>query len=109
MRFVGWAAAALLLWSAEPAMGHEGGIDVRGVVVTADAEHVTVRGANGKEVRFALTPETRILVGNRAARPADLKSGVRAVVHGRKVGEHLQAVSIRASPLPSSGPALPRG
>jgi len=104
MRTVQRLVVAFLLWSAAPALGHEGGVDLRGVVVSADEGHVTVRGADGKEQRFVLTPKTRVLVEGRAATPVDLALGQRAVVHARKMGGRLEAESVRAS-MPKGLPA----
>ena len=97
MRTTAWMAAALALCGAAPAYGHEGGVDAKGVVVAADSAQVSVRGLDGKEQHFALTPKTRILVEGRAANSADLAPGQRAVVHARKIGGRLEAESVRAS------------
>ena len=108
MRSIGWIATIVALVGAGPALGHEGGIDVRGVVVAADAAQVTVRGADGKETRFAVARDTRVFVERHGAKPAELKPGVRAVIHGRERDGRLEAASIHASAPAGSVPAAPR-
>jgi len=105
MKTIPWVATAVVVLFARPALGHEGGFDARGVVATADTSSVAVRGADGKEQRFEVTLDTRIVVAGRAARPSDLAPGMRAVVHGRKSGAKLEAVAVRASaPKGASSP-----
>ncbi|MBI5068086.1 MAG: hypothetical protein HZB56_07585 [Deltaproteobacteria bacterium] len=95
------SAVALLLGSAI-AVAHEGGADFRGVVMSAEGGQLTVRGVQGKEHRAALTHATRIFVAGQAARAADLKPGLRVVVHARKVGGQVEAVTVQAAaPAPA--------
>lgn len=91
-----WMTVALLSLTV-PAAAHEGGVDARGVVVTASADRISVRVSDGKELVFALTPQTRVVVGSKSAKVADLVPGQRTVVHGRRAGDRLEAVSIRAA------------
>ena len=93
--------AVLLL--ATPASAHEGGVDMRGEVLSADTQRVTVRSGDGKEQRYALTPQTRITLGGIAAKPADVTPGLRAVVHGRKVDGVITATSIQLALPDTSG------
>jgi len=97
-------AAALLLCSAIPALGHEGGIDARGAVVAVAGGHIAVRGADGKEQHFAVTAETRVVVDGAGAKITDVKPGMRAVVHARKSGDRLEAGAIRATAPESPRP-----
>lgn len=97
MKATAWMALVLVLCGSTVAHAHEGGVDARGVLISADAGQVSVRGADGKELRFVLTPRTRIVVGGRAAKPADLVPGQRAVIHARKAGDQLEAASVRVS------------
>lgn len=96
--------AAILLWAAAPAPAHEGGVDARGVVVATGSGHIAIRGADGKELRYAVTAETRVVVGGSGAGLSDVKEGMRAVVHGRRKGDRLEASSIRASAPESPRP-----
>ena len=89
-----WMAVALLSL-AVPTAAHEGGVDARGVVVTASADRISV--GDRKELVFALTPQTRIVVGGKTVKVTDLVPGQRAVVHGRRAGDRLEAFSIRAA------------
>ena len=100
--------AIMFLWAGQ-ATAHEGGVDMRGVVVTAGADHIALRTAEGKEQHFAVTQRTRVTIGSAAAKIADVRPGVRAVVHARKDGERLEAVSVRAAPAKAPQPAPPRG
>lgn len=88
---------AVMLWVAV-ANAHEGGVDARGVVAAASGDHVALRTADGVEQHFAVTARTRVLIGSAAGKIADLKPGMRAVVHGRKDGDRLEAVLVRAAP-----------
>ena len=103
MRLAALAAVALVLGS-PTALAHEGGADFRGVVSSIEGAQLAVRGADGNEHRAALTPATRIFVSGKAAKAADLKPGLRVVVHGRKVGGQVEAVTVQAAPAePGSG------
>jgi hypothetical protein len=85
--------AVLLI--ATPAPAHEGGVDMRGEVLTADAKQVTVRSGDGHEQHFALTSQTRITLEGIVAKPTALSPGLPAVVHGKKVGGVTTATSIQ--------------
>jgi hypothetical protein len=101
-------AAALAV---APAWPHEGGIDMRGEVVSADAKQVTVRSGDGHEQRYALTPQTRITVGGIVGTAADLTPGLRAVVHSKKVVDVVTAASVQLGspkePVGSKRPSAP--
>jgi hypothetical protein len=98
MRIAVLGFATFLLFGGLPALAHEGGADFRGVISTAEGDQLVVRGADGKEHRAALTPVTRIFVSGQAAKAADLKPGLRVVVHGRKAGGQVEAVTVQAAP-----------
>jgi hypothetical protein len=66
-----------------------------GVVESVSAEQIVVRAADGHSVPFAITPETRFLRGDAPARREDVRVGERAVVHGKSVGERVEAVRVR--------------
>lgn len=103
----GFLLAVLLM--ATPASAHEGGVDVRGEVLSADTQRVTVRGGDGHERRYVLTPKTRITLGGIAAKPADVTPGLRAVVHGRKVDGVITATSVQlARPAEPGTPKRPQ-
>lgn len=97
MRLMQGLAAALMLWGAAPGAAHEGGVDARGVVVAADGDHIAIRGTDGRDQHFAVTGQTRVMVGGAGAKVSDVRPGMRAVVHARKNGDRLEASSIRAS------------
>lgn len=102
---------AVLLFGGFPALAHEGGADFRGIISTAEGDQLAVRGADGKEHRAALTPATRIFLSGQAAKAADLKPGLRVVVHARKSGDRVEAVTVQAAPAklgPPSGPGKTR-
>lgn len=98
MRLAAIVSAFALLLGSSTALAHEGGADFRGLVSSTEGGQLTVRGADGKEHRAALTPATRIFVAGQAAKAADLKPGLRVVVHARKAGGQVEAVTVQAAP-----------
>ncbi len=98
MRLAALVSAVALLLGSSTALAHEGGADFRGVVSSVETGQLTVRAADGKEHRAALTPATRIFVAGQAAKAADLKPGLRVVVHARMAGGQVEAVTVQAAP-----------
>lgn len=90
--------AALTSLVAAPAVAHEHGDRAMGVVASATAERIVIKTADGHPVTFSVTPETRFLRGESPARPEDVRAGERAVVHGKRVGEALEAVLVKLGP-----------
>jgi hypothetical protein len=85
-----------------PASAHEkGGDRAMGVIERVTAGELVVKASDGHLVVFAVTAETRFFEGERSARPEDVRVGRRAVVHGRKAGERLEAVRVRLGVAPS--------
>jgi Domain of unknown function (DUF5666) len=76
---------------------HEGGHDVRGVVVSIVGEELTVKSKHGSE-KFALTPETEFVKNGAPATAQDLKASDRVVVHGMKKGGRMEAVKVQFAP-----------
>jgi hypothetical protein len=76
---------------------HEGGHDVRGVVVTASREELTVKTSHGSE-KFVLTPQTEFVKDGAPAAAEDLKASDRVVVHGKKKGSRMEAVKVEFAP-----------
>jgi hypothetical protein len=95
-----FAAIATLL--AASALAHEKGGRAMGLVESVTPERIVVQTADGHPVAFSLTGETRFVIGNTPARLEDVRVGRRVVVHGKRVGEALQAseVKLGANPLP---------
>ena len=60
---------------------HGGGAHVMGIVTTVDASHVEVKTEEGKIVTAHLTGETKYMKGTTPANAADLKAGLRVVLH----------------------------
>lgn len=81
--------------AAPPALGHEKADRALGVVEKVDAQQIVLKGRDGHPVTFAVTPDTRFLRGGKPAKPGDVKVGERAVVHGRKAGERVEAVEVK--------------
>lgn len=82
--------------SATPALAHEkGGDRAMGVVESVSATQIVIKTSDGHPVAFAVTKETRISRANEPVLIADVKPGQRAVVHGKRVGEQLQAVEVK--------------
>lgn len=89
------ASLLIAILAAAPARAHEGGTDIRGEVVSVDTQHVTVRSGDGHELRYSLTPRTRITVGGIVGKREDVTPGLRAVVHGTRVNGVVTATSIQ--------------
>ena len=106
MRLVRSLALAAIL-AAPPALGHEGGVDARGTIREIGPEKVVLRTAQGQDRTFTLAPDTRFRRGTASVRREEVRAGERAVVHGRRVGEKLQATEVRLAP--ARAPAGPRG
>jgi hypothetical protein len=81
--------------AAAPALGHERADRALGVVEKVDAQQIVLKGRDGHPVTFALTPDTRFLRGGKPAKAGDVKVGERAVVHGRKAGERVEALEVK--------------
>jgi len=78
-----------------PARAHEKGDRAMGVVESVTAEKIVVKAADGHSVAFTVTPETRFFRDDKPARPEDVRVGQRAVVHGRRAGERVEAVRVK--------------
>ena len=86
---------ALVSWLVPFAAGaHEGGHDVRGVVVSVSGEEFTVKTSHGSE-KFVLTPETEFVRNGAPATAADLKTADRVVVHSKKKAGRMEAVKVQ--------------
>lgn len=80
---------------ATPAAGHEKGGRALGVVESVSAERIVVETADGHPVAFTITKDTRFFRGDEPVRLEDVKTGQRVVVHGKRLGEELQAVQVK--------------
>ena len=92
MRFMALVGALAV---AAPAAGHEKGNRAMGVVESASAEKIVIQTADGHPVAFTVTKDTQFFRGDVPARPEDVKPGQRAVVHGKRTGERLEAVRVK--------------
>ena len=99
LRKAGILLAALTSLIAAPAVAHEPGDRAMGVVASVTAERIVFKTADGHPVTFSVTRETRFLRGESPARPEDVQAGERAAVHGKRVGEALQAVLVKLGPV----------
>jgi len=90
---------AFAAWAIPLASGaHEGGHDVRGVVVSVSGADLTVKTSHGSE-KFVLTPETQFVKNGAPATAEDLQTSGRVVVHGKKKSGRMEAVKVEfASP-----------
>jgi len=75
------------------AAAHEGGHEVRGVVVSVSGEDLTVKTSHGSE-KFVLTPETQFVKNGAPATAEDLKTSGRVVVHAKKKSGRMEAVKV---------------
>jgi hypothetical protein len=89
--FLAFACASWFLPAAAGA--HEGGHDVRGVVVSVSREDLMVKTSHGSE-KFVLTAETEFVKDGAPATAADLKAFDRVVVHAKKKGGRMEAMKV---------------
>lgn len=87
--------ALVAAMAAAPALGHEKADRALGVVEKVDAQQIVLKGRDGHPVTFAVTPDTRFLRGGKPAKPDDVRVGERAVIHGKKAGERVEAVEVK--------------
>jgi hypothetical protein len=96
-----WSKLGLLLASlaaAGPAVAHETGDRAMGIVASLTAARIVIRASDGHAVEFAITPETTFVRGDRPARREEVRIGERAVVHGKRRGDSLDAVRVKLAP-----------
>ena len=67
---------------------HGGNPHVMGTVTSIDEKTIEVKTEEGKTVSAHLTKETKYTKGDKAATRADVKVGMRAVLHLEGKGEH---------------------
>ena len=75
------AAALIALLAAPVAVLAHGKGHVKGTVNTVDASSVDVKTADGKSQKVTLTDKTKYMKGDAAAAAADVKPGMRIVIH----------------------------
>jgi hypothetical protein len=92
--------AAFAALAARPAVAHEHGDRAMGVVASITTDRIVIKTADGHPVTFIVTSETRFFRGESPAHPQDVRPGERAVVHGKRAGEALQATQVRLGPAP---------
>jgi hypothetical protein len=92
--------AAFVALAAHPAVAHEQGDREMGVVASVTADQIVIKTADGHPVTFTITSETTFYRGESQARLQDVRTGERAAVHGKRVGEALQAVRVKLGPAP---------
>jgi hypothetical protein len=90
------AAVAALV--AGPALAHEKGDRAMGVVESVTAGRIVITASDGHAVEFRVSPDTRFFVGEKAVGAQDVRTGQRAVVHGKRIGETLTAVRVKLAP-----------
>lgn len=79
------------------ALAHESGLHGRGTIKEITPHHVVLAAKDGEQT-YALGPDTKLVRGERAVRPDEVRVGERAVVHARRDGEKLHATEIRLAP-----------
>ena len=77
------------LASATLSYAHGGKPDVMGTVIAVDEHQIEVKTPDGKTVSAHLTKETKYFKGDAPVTRADVKVGMRAVLHLEGKGEHL--------------------
>ncbi|HEX9309134.1 MAG TPA: hypothetical protein VF894_16690 [Anaeromyxobacter sp.] len=85
--------------------------EILGTVVRADDRQVVVRprGARAGDLALRVAPRTTVMVGGRAARPAELRPGADVRAAYRTIeGGRATAISIEAAPAPAAAPQAPQ-
>lgn len=90
--------AVVAALAAAPALAHESAERAMGVVESVTPDRIVIKAEDGHAVPFAVTAETRFFRGDKPARPEDVQVGQRAVVHGKKAGDGVQAVRVKLAP-----------
>ena len=88
-------ALVAALFAAPPSSAHEQGDRAMGVVESVTADRIVIKAADGHSVAFTITPETRFFQGQKSARLEDVQVGQRAVVHGKRDGETIEAERVK--------------
>jgi hypothetical protein len=81
--------------AAAPAAAHERADRAMGVVESVTPERIVVKAKDGHALSFTITPETRFLRGKKPSGAEDVRVGERAVVHGKKAGQGVEAVEVK--------------
>ena len=79
---------------AMPAIAHEGGHDVRGVVTSVSAQGLTVKTKKGSE-HFVVTPQTEFVKDGSPSSARDLHESARVVVHAKKMDGRMEAIKVQ--------------
>jgi len=87
-------ALASLWLLATPALAHEAGERARGTVESITADRIVLEAADGHELAYAITPETRFLRGDARIERAEVRVGERAVVQGKKGKDGMEATRV---------------
>ena len=102
--FVGFFALTLVADSAAAHPGHEH--KVLGTVTMAAADHVMVKGQDGKDVTVHINADTKVSRDKKAVKAADIKAGTRVVITAvtvkEKDVEKMVAKTIELGPAPAT-------
>jgi ABC-type uncharacterized transport system substrate-binding protein len=90
------AVALFALVAPRGAVAHEGhDHKVMGVVTMAAADHVMVKGTDGKDVTIQVTKDTKVTRDKLAMKAQDIKPGTRVVVTARMEKDVMKARTIQ--------------
>ena len=90
-----------LALATSPVFAHEGGTHLKGTVLSAAADQLTVKSADGHETTLTVTEKTRFMRGSAPASLAEVKKGERVVIHARKAGSGLEAAEVHLGAHPA--------
>ena len=93
-------AVPVLATAAHPGHDHK----VMGVILSFDDGQVKLKTTDGKELTFAVTPETKFLREKEPGDAADLKAGMRIVANVGNGEEPLKAKEIEYAAPATGGP-----
>jgi hypothetical protein len=95
--------AVLAALAVVPVSAHEkGGDRAMGVVASVAPERIVVRTSDGHDVAFTVTPDTRFVRQGKGTPAEDVHVGERAVVHGKRVRESLEALEVKLGTVPAT-------
>jgi hypothetical protein len=80
------------------ALAHEGGSHAKGTVHEITPDRIVVTSQQGKDLAFALAPDTTFERGKARARRGDVKIGERVVVHAKHAGDREIATVVKLAP-----------
>lgn len=100
MRWTMALAALVAALAVRPAAAHESVDRVMGIVERITEQELVVKATDGHVIAFTITSETRITDSGTPVPVQEIQPERRVAVHGKKVGERIEAVWVKLGPMP---------